>query len=243
MNGSDGGTTALASGAGGTALAEQVLRRLLQLIRDGVLRPGQALPSERELAETMRVGRPSLREALRALAVLGIVDIRNREGVFVRDLDLGGLLEPLRIHLSLDRRLLDDLFEARVVFESGLAELAAERADGADLAALRGCLERGGVAIHDPAAFQLVDDEFHERIAAVAANTFLLRIAQSVWEFVRASRQITLRLPGVPRRSQEDHQRILAAFERRDGAAAGQAMREHIRNVQAAYHLAKGITW
>jgi GntR family transcriptional regulator, transcriptional repressor for pyruvate dehydrogenase complex len=220
-------------------LAEQVFRRILGLIRSGVLRPGQALPPERELAESMGVGRPSLREALRALAVLGVLDIRRREGVFVRSLDLASLLEPLHVHLAIDAPSLDQLFEARMVFEPGIAELAAARIEGAQLAALRACLDGGADALDDVAAFVRLDAEFHQLIADVTDNAFLQRMAQSFWELGKVSRQITDRLPGVLRRSQEDHRRIFAALERHDAAAAGTAMRQHLMNVRAVFHLSK----
>ncbi len=220
-------------------LAEQVFRRILTLIRTGVLRPGQALPSERELAESMGVGRPSLREALRALAMLGVLDIRRREGIFVKDLDLASLLAPLHVHLSIDPQSLDQLFEARTVFESGMAELAAARIDGAELAALRACLDRGAEALDDIEAFQRVDEEFHQLIAEVTRNAFLQRVAQSFWELGTASRQITGQLPGVLKRSHEDHRHIFKALERHDATAAGATMRQHLMNVQAAFHLSK----
>jgi len=221
------------------AIAEQVFRRILALIKEGVLKPGQALPSERELAETMGVGRPSLREALRALALHGVLDIRKREGIFVKALDLGSLLEPLRVHLAIDARSLDDLFEARVVFEPSMTELAAARIESDEIAALRSCLERGAAAMDDADEFVRIDEEFHELIAAACRNTFLQKIAQSFWELGAASREITVRLPGVLRRSHDDHDRIFASLVRRDPTAAAEAMRTHLYNVRTAFHLSK----
>ena len=98
-----------------TAIPDMVVNRILDLIREGVLKPGQKLPPERELAVNIGVGRPSLREALRALSLLGVVDIRQGEGVFVSNLSAESLLAPLHFFVSLDPEHLNDLFKAQDV--------------------------------------------------------------------------------------------------------------------------------
>ena len=220
-------------------LAEKFIHKFLDLIRKGVLQPGQKLPAERELAESMGIGRPSLREALRALSLLGILDIRHREGIFVSDFEAASLLHPLQFYLSLNAQSLDALFESRIVIEPGIAEIAARKIDEDGLAALRACNSRGARTLTDPEAFQKVDEEFHQLIVEVTGNPFLQRVSQSYRELGKASRQITGRLPSILRQSHQDHDKILDALERRDSQAAKAAMEEHLHNVQAAYHFSK----
>ncbi|MGH8167925.1 MAG: FadR/GntR family transcriptional regulator, partial [Woeseiaceae bacterium] len=94
------------------ALPEQIVRQLIGLVRSGALKPGDRLPAERALADELGVGRPTLREALRALQLLGILDIRHGGGVFVSELEPDTLLGPLDLFVSLDRHNLDTILEA-----------------------------------------------------------------------------------------------------------------------------------
>ena len=98
-------------------------------MKAGRLRPGDKLPSERDLAERFRVSRPTVREAMRGLSVLGVIEIRHGGGAFVTALDAADLLKPLNFFLSLSDVSIERLYEARVLIESELAALAAERAD------------------------------------------------------------------------------------------------------------------
>lgn len=221
------------------SLAEKVAKHILTLVRQGDLIPGQKLPSERDLAGSMGVGRPSLREALRALSLMGVLEIRHGEGVFVTELTPDALLQPLEFFLTLDDQSLDILFEARVAIEAGIAEIAASKITGDEIESLRRCMDRGVAALDDPDGFRQVDLEFHRRIVEATKNPFLIRVAQSFQELGKASRQITVQLPGVPKQSHADHATILAALAEGDVAAARQAMVRHLRNVHAAFKLSR----
>ena len=221
------------------AIAEQVVNRILDLVRRGILAAGQKLPSERSLAATMGVGRPSLREALRALALLGVIEIRQGEGIFVSKLTPETLLEPLSFYLTLDEQSLDALFEARVAVEAGIAEIAARKVTPEALARLQGCVDGGDPLLEDAAGFTEMDVAFHRLLVEATGNPLLARIAQSFAELGKASRRMTVDLPGVRRQSHQDHREILQALEQHDPDAARSAMANHLRHVQAAYHLSK----
>lgn len=221
------------------AIAEQVVKRILDLVRRGILAPGQKLPSERSLAATMGVGRPSLREALRALSLLGVVEIRQGEGIFVSKLTPETLLEPLTFFLTLDEQSLDALFEARVAVEAGIAEIAGRKITYEALARLQECVDRGDGLLEDPAGFTEMDVEFHRLLVEATGNPLLARIAQSFAELGKASRRMTVDLPGVRRQSHKDHREIVRALGEHDPDAARSAMADHLRHVQAAYHLSK----
>jgi len=216
-------------------VAEQVAQRLLSLIQSGNLKPGQQLPAERSLAETLEVSRPSLREALRALSLLGVVRIRPGGGAFVTALDPESLLAPIHFFISLDSDNLESLFGARILIESGLARLAASRITKAGIETLRSCVDTESRDLTDVEAFIKSDELFHKTIFAAVDNPFLSKIATSLHILGSASRNVTGRIPGVMDQSLLDHRRILAAISERDGDKAAAAMELHLKNVCKAY--------
>ena len=216
-------------------VAEQVAQQLLGLIQSGNLKPGQQLPPERELATILDVSRPSLREALRALSLLGVVKIRQGGGVYVSALDPESLLGPIHFFISLDDHNIEDLFEARIVVESAIAKLAAKKISSEQLTHLRDLVGDEDSLLDDPQKFIDADVQFHRTIFDAADNSFLIRVATSLHVLGRASREITGYIPGVLKKSIKDHQKILEALEERDAEKAGAAMERHLRNVRAAY--------
>ncbi len=217
------------------SVSEQVAQQLIGLIQSGDLKPGQQLPPERELTTMLDVSRPSLREALRALSLLGLVNIRQGGGVFVSALDPESLLGPLHFFISLNDHNIESLFEARAAIESTLVRLAAIRITDAQLDFLKNLVEDEDELLSDPQKFMDVDEQFHRTIFDVVENSFLIRVATSLHILVRASRRITGYIPGVLKKSIKDHQRILAALEQRDPAKASEAMERHLVNVRTAY--------
>lgn len=224
------------------AISEHVTQRLLNLIQAGVLKPGQKLPTERELAEMLGVGRPTLREALRALALLGIIVKRQGDGVFISALDPESMLAPLHFFVGLKPHHLDALFEARFVIEAGIASLAAERLTAETIELLQSCIAQGEKSVEDPAKFLEVDVEFHRLISEGADSPFLQRVAQSLHILGKASREITVQLPGIRQQVHADHQKILEALVNRNPAQASESMLRHLKNVQEAYHRHRSQT-
>ena len=106
--------------------SEKVVHRLLALVKTGDLKPGDRLPGERDLAEMFHVSRPTMREAMRALAVLGVVNPRHGGGIFVSALEAADLLGPLSFFLTLKEVEVDRLYQARAVIEGEIAALAAK---------------------------------------------------------------------------------------------------------------------
>src|SRR5215813_12495747 len=117
----------------GQDLRQRVVARIVDLISTGNLRPGDRLPPERELVEIFSISRPSLREAMRALSTLGIVESRHGGGTFVTDLDARTLLAPLDFFLQLSQVNLDDTFESRRIIEIEIVRKAANKATKADI--------------------------------------------------------------------------------------------------------------
>src|ERR671937_235572 len=116
-----------------TRIYEEIVRQIKQMIAEGRLTSGDQLPPERDLAEKFVVSRTSVREALRALESVGLVQIRPGEGTFVREVSVEALIEPLALVMVSQREAIGELFEARRLIEPALAALAARRATPEEL--------------------------------------------------------------------------------------------------------------
>jgi GntR family transcriptional regulator, transcriptional repressor for pyruvate dehydrogenase complex len=213
-------------------LPDQIANRIVGLIAERRLVPGERLPPERELALTMGVSRSSLREALRALAMIGVTEMRHGHGTYVTALEPATMMRPLGLVLALSDTGFEELFEARRLVEPPLAGLAAERADAATLAALARCAEASAATVDDDDAFMRVDLELHNLISEAARNAILARLVDSIGELAIASRITTTRIPDLREQAARDHHRIVEAIAARDPQAASAAMLEHLENVE-----------
>ena len=216
------------------AVPQQIVARLLDLIQQRHLGPGDRLPAERELAASMGVSRSSLREALQALTVLGVTEMRHGTGTYVSSLEPDLLVRHLSFVLSLSEHASDQLFEARKVVEPAMAALAAERIDDATLELLDACVERARVAIGDAGAFMEADLELHDAIRVAAENAVLGRFMESIRTLGLASRRRTGARRAVHEQSVKDHRAIVVALRARDPEAASAAMHRHLENVEHA---------
>jgi DNA-binding FadR family transcriptional regulator len=214
------------------ALPDQIAARLIELITERQLKAGDRLPPERELAATMGVSRSSLREALRALAMLGVAEMRQGDGTYLTNLQPGSLMRSVGLVLALSDSGLEELFEARKLVEPGLAKLAAERIDDDAAAELYRCAASTHDVLDDPEAFMWADIELHAKIARAARNAVLERLLESIAGMGIASRRRTGRLTPVREQSAHDHVDIAAAIAAHDGDAAFKAMLRHLENVE-----------
>ncbi len=212
--------------------AEQVARRILTLVQSGSLRAGDQLPSERELAAILGVSRPVVREALRGLSILGVVRVRPGGGAFITSLDATDLLAPLQFFISLDRHTIDSLYDARTLIEGGIASRAAARITEAQLIQLREIVAPQAALLDDPVGFRVSDLAFHQLLIDAAGNPFLARVAHSLNVLGMDFRRIASENPAVLAQSVRDHERIEAALQQRDPAAAVAAMEQHMVNIR-----------
>jgi GntR family transcriptional repressor for pyruvate dehydrogenase complex len=216
------------------ALPDQIAARLIDLITERQLKAGDRLPPERELAATMGVSRSSLREALRALAMLGVAEMRQGDGTYLTALRADTLMRPVGLVLALSDSGLEELFEARKLVEPGLAALAATRIDDEEAAELCRLARSSPAVLEAPEAFMWADIELHARIARAASNAVLERLLDSIAGMGIASRRRTGRLAPVREQSARDHREIAAAIAAHDADAAYAAMLRHLENVERA---------
>jgi GntR family transcriptional regulator, transcriptional repressor for pyruvate dehydrogenase complex len=213
------------------SVAEMVVRRILDMVKAGLLKAGDALPPERDLALSLDVSRPSVREAMRGLAVLGVVKSRQGGGAYISDLGPDALLGPIQFYLSLESMNIRELYDARSLIESDVARRAAVNITDADLARLETVLTTQHDTIGDPLAFRKSDFEFHEIIWIGSGNAFLKRIGESLNVLGLEFRKRASERPGVLEQSLQDHRRLLDALKARDPAAAAAAAEAHMQNV------------
>ena len=213
------------------SVAEMVVRRILDMVKSGVLKAGDALPPERDLALSLDVSRPSVREAMRGLAVLGVVKSRQGGGAYISDLGPDALLGPIQFYLSLEQMNIRELYDARSLIESDVARRAAVNITDADLARLEALLATQHDTIGDALAFRKSDFEFHEIIWIGSGNAFLKRIGESLNVIGLEFRKRASERPGVLEQSLRDHRRLLDALKARDPAAAASAAEAHMQNV------------
>ena len=216
------------------SLPEEIVQRLVNLIIEQGLRPGDRLPSERELMGRLAVGRSTLREALKTLVAFGIIDVAMGSGMFVGESDCSLLTRPLSWRLLMGERSARDVVEARRLVEVELAGLAATRATGPELDAIAEKLALMQARLGDADAFVRHDVEFHLAIARAGHNQVLYHVLDALqhslrlW-FVEAYRQIEADL-GAERRSAliRWHESIYTAIRSRDPDEARQAMARHV---------------
>jgi GntR family transcriptional repressor for pyruvate dehydrogenase complex len=216
-----------------TKVYEKVAEQIQRLIRDGLLKPGDMLPPERELAETFQVSRSSLRDAIRALELMGMVEARQGEGTVVREPSGEAVANPLTAVLLQQREFVSELLELRGMIEPTLAARAATHADANDLVHLEDILrrqkekvDRGELAIEE-------DSEFHYSIARASNNKVVLQVVDVFMDLLRESRKQSLQVEGRLQKSLVSHQQILRAIAQHDAAAAENAMRRHIQEIEA----------
>lgn len=213
------------------SIAELVVRRILDMVKAGVLKPGDPLPPERELAQSLNVSRPSVREAMRGLTVLGVVRTRQGGGAYVSELDAEALLGPIQFFISLEDMNIRELYDARSLIESDVARRAAERMDAETLEQLEALLAEQQTMLGDVSGFRASDYAFHELIWTASGNAFLKRISESLNVLGLEFRKRASETSGVLEQSIKDHRRLLDALEARDPDAAARAAAEHMQNV------------
>jgi GntR family transcriptional regulator, transcriptional repressor for pyruvate dehydrogenase complex len=222
-------------------LYEQVAQQIQELIVVSRWPAGQKIPAERDLGERFGVSRPVIREALRALAERGLVSIRPGRGIFVTDLDVDALKEPMKLMFQRRNFSYENLVETRRVLEVEIAGLAAGRAEPDQVDKMRAAIDEMDATIGESEEFIKADHAFHVALAEATQNPLLPMLIDSVGELVRETRRLVIGVGGSQTRGQYYHRRLLDAVERRDAAAARKTMGEHLNQFDADIRAAKRL--
>lgn len=219
---------------------EEVAEQIQDLIRDGSLKPGDRLASVRELAEQFEVGRSAVREALSALRAMGLLEMRQGEGTFVRSFDARSLSGPIASAVLMNQKQILELVEVRKVVETGTAGICAERRDEKDLSEMKTALTTMEACLGDSEELaKQADLRFHFAIARGTKNGLLMdmmnRISDVMKESMRESRRIWLfAQAATAERLLREHQSIYEAIRDRDPILAQQRMESHLGKVEEA---------
>lgn len=210
---------------------EEVAKQIERLILKE-LNPGDKLPAERELAEMLGVSRSSIRDAIRRLELMGLVQPRQGAGTVVQEISAEALVTPLSSVIANKRQLVSELLDFRTMLEPPLAARAAKHASASQIAEMEAILRRQDKKVRQGEAAIEEDTEFHYSIAMASGNSVVLKVLDVVMDMLRETRARSLQIGGRPQKSFAGHRRILAAIKRGDAEAAEVAMRQHIEDVQ-----------
>jgi DNA-binding FadR family transcriptional regulator len=225
--------------------------RVFTFFRDrllaGDLKAGDRLLAERELALALNVSRPVLREALRSLAMLGLVDIQHGRGTFVRSADASVLGQALTLCLAPEPNILDDVLQTRIAIECQAIRLACERASERDLQAIASTLDKLVDSLDDPERGGEADYAFHFTIVRASGSPSLMKIYEAISPLLMRShierRRDTFREPAITSGLVDAHRSVFLSLARRDPDAAERGLRDHFaigddlrrRNLISAY--------
>jgi GntR family transcriptional repressor for pyruvate dehydrogenase complex len=208
--------------------AAVVARQLLQQLTSGDLAPGVRLPSERALAERLRVGRSAVREAIASLEILGVVQVRPGSGTYLQGNASELLPKTLSWGLMLAGARTDELLELRSGLEGQAAALAAERAGDGEIASMAKYVDAMAAKLDAPKGFAAADLRFHVTLARSARNEILADLLQTIRSLLQVWTERRLRTRAQAEEAHREHVVVLRAITDRDPVAAADAMRAHM---------------
>ena len=221
-------------------LADDVQERVLALIQNGGLSPGDVLPSERELMARYGVGRPAIREAMQNLQRMGLVDIKHGERPRVAAPSMEAMSDlmalSMRHLLRHSQTSMDHLKEARATFEIEMARIAARKRTQADIARLRDILDRQAAASARAEEFFALDGAFHAAIAGVSGNPIFESLSRSLFGWLAHFHADLVRKRGLEKLTLAEHEAILAAIAASDPERAAKEMADHLYRANSLYH-------
>ncbi|ORE95494.1 transcriptional regulator NanR [Stappia sp. 22II-S9-Z10] len=219
-------------------LSDLVFERLHAMIGTE-LKPGDTLPSERDLMERFGVGRPAIREALQSLQNKGLITIahgeRSRVNIFSTDLAVEQMNEVARLLLSVEPSNLEYLKEARRLFETGVVRLAARNASPDDIADLTALVDEQAGHRGDAPAFVAADMRFHTRIAAMSGNPIIETVSEAMLRWLFEYHHALLHWSGAEDVTLAEHRRVVDLVAAHDEEGAAGAMRDHLDRSSALY--------
>jgi GntR family transcriptional repressor for pyruvate dehydrogenase complex len=221
------------------AISDEVIVRFKDLIARRVFVPGAKLPPERDLASALAVSRPTLRQALRALQILGVIRSRQGSGSYLAESAADILRQPLEFALAMKGIAETDLFETRCTLEVELASLAAKRRTEEDVAEMRNTLARMRAVYGDPDLWCVHEIHFHDCIVRAARNAVMSTVMEMLSFMLLESRRETVRMVTDYSASYDAHQKVFIEIEKQDSEAAAQAMVDHFRMMERSAAAAR----
>lgn len=201
-----------------TSITQAVIDRIVSMVATGELKPGQRLPTQQALADDFGVGLSTLREAIQALSLMGLVETRQGSGTYIQE-ELAGLASrQIEIAMLNGPKGIEQLMEARLIVEGELNALAAQRATAGEIEGLESLCSQMVVAIqqNNIGKWESLDVEFHLKLAEASHNKFLLQMLQSIHQFLEL---LVQSVPGS-QSTIDQHLRLFEAVRDRDSVGA-----------------------
>ena len=211
---------------------EDIVKQIRELIDEGRMKNGDQLPTEKELTETFKVSRASVREAIRTLESMGLVESRQGNGTFVIASSEESLVRPLAAALFQEKDHLIDIFYIRQIIEPHIAEIAAENATPEEIKELDAIMREHEENLAIGSHPITTDSAFHNYLARMTKNRVLERLLHAIVELLTETREEYLQNQDREQSSLHGHRDILAAIQSRDGNAAKLAMRRHLAQIE-----------
>lgn len=217
------------------SISESVLKTIVELIKNGDLKPGDKLPTIQLFSEKLQVGASSVREALKQLQVMGIITIKQGEGTFVnKKVGVDSLSSYIGFLLDLKKPDILHLIEARKIIERGTVALAAERASEDEIKKLENIIQRMKEIVNDPKEFATENVNFHLTIAKASRNPILPVIFNSVYDLFMKEQQVVAKMLNLKSKSIESHTNVWNAIKNHDVDKAMEEMEKHLNHIQKA---------
>lgn len=213
-------------------LADDLAQRINQLIQEREYQAGDRLPSIAGMAREFGVGAPTLREALKKLETVGVVDIRHGSGVYVGHNDDSMVISNPIFDGAVSKKLLVDLIEARIPIEMKSAALAAVHATDEHLTEMEQLLKRAGESLDDAGLLNQVNLAFHRQIALASGNTVLRQLLEVLSSLFQQEQRLILDIHGSRRNDHAEHVGIFEALRQKDEKLATDRMRSHLGGVR-----------
>lgn len=201
-----------------------VMERIKQALIRGELKAGDFLPSEAELTRNLGVGKSSVREAVKMLQAMGIVEVRRGQGTVIRDQPGENSLNTLVYQLILARGVTQDVLDFRSMFEPAYSIMAMHRATDEDYGAIQDAIDRLEAALQDRVQSARHDVAFHRAILHATRNPMVIRVGETLLEMFEAAIETSMRT--LPKVALKDHKQIFKAFRAKDAAAVLAAIAE-----------------
>ncbi len=216
---------------------EEIVDQIRQLILDGHIKPGDKLPSERHLVESFRVSRASIREALSALEIMGLLEVRTGEGAYFRQLQADSMAVSLTWALSMEKGSVLEILEVRRMIEVQAAGYAAERATNEEISELESSLNSMRMSLYNSGSMgEKADHLFHYTIAKATHNKITIRLMDTISDhlqhLIRASRSKLYEGKYTPELLYQEHERIFMAIKNRNSTEARRQMIVHLDGVE-----------
>jgi GntR family transcriptional regulator, transcriptional repressor for pyruvate dehydrogenase complex len=215
---------------------ESIVQQVLALIENGKLKQGDQLPSERELTEIFKVSRTTVREAIRTLESMKLLQSRQGNGTYVLASSEEELIQPLAAALFNAKDDIRDIFYVRKIIEPYVAELAAENATAQEIEEMEEILQKQAACIERNESIIETDSAFHNLMASASKNRVIERLTVALVDFLKQSREHYLvddeQGNKRPARSLKGHRQVLAAIKKGDSEAAKNAMLHHLEDIE-----------